>query len=70
MRNITNFHLSFTKFSLLAKKKENDLVRLYFFLFNTMKNRVKRSRSSNKKSMNSNCRRLDIKEARDRIIGE
>lgn len=69
MRNITNFHLSFTKFSLLAKKKKTISFDFIFF-FNTMKNRVKRSRSSNKKSMNSNCRRLDIKEARDRIIGE
>lgn len=70
MRNITNFHLSFTKFSLLAKKKKTISFDFIFFFFNTMKNRVKRSRSSNKKSMNSNCRRLDIKEARDRIIGE
>lgn len=69
MRNITNFHLSFTKFPLLGKKKKTISFDFIFF-FNTMKNRVKRSRSSNKKSMNSNCRRLDIKEARDRIIGE
>lgn len=59
MCNIINFHLSFTKFSLVSKMK---MISFDFIFFNArrMKNRVKRSRSSNKDPMNSNHRRLEI----------